>query len=135
MDGKWDLAAYQISTSMPFMIVTTAGDQEYPSVAHGLLAYQTRYANSQLDVGVLVLADKTSFLVSDVPSAQINPAVGDGVVVWEDTRDHQSDIYRFDWTGVVPPGRHLLLTCPWAPGRRLVSNQHDRSEVDGFQRR
>ena len=139
VDGKWDLAAYQISTSMPFMIVTAAGDQEYPSVAHGLLAYQTRYANSQLDVGVLVLADKTSFLVSDVPSAQINPAVGDGVVVWEDTRDHQSDIYRFDWTGVVPPAVTYSLPAPGHlavgsyPTNTIVLKWTDSSEdEEGF---
>ena len=139
VDGKWDLAAYQISTSTPFMIVTAAGDQEFPSIAHGLLAYQTRYANSQLDVGVLVLADKTSFLVSDAPSAQINPAAGNGVVIWEDTRDHQSDIYRFDWTGVVPPAVTYPLPAPGHlavgsfPTNTIVLKWTDSSEdEEGF---
>ena len=38
---------------------------------------------ADLDTGTIhnLTNNKTSFLVSDVPSAQINPAVGDGVVV------------------------------------------------------
>lgn len=139
VDGKWDLASYQISTGTTSMIVAIEGNQELPSIAHGLLAYQTRDANNQLDIGVLVLATKTSFPVTDVPSAQTSPAVGDGVVVWEDTRDHQRDIYRFDWTGVVPPVVTYGLPAPGHlgvgsyPTNTIVLKWMDSSEdEEGF---
>jgi beta propeller repeat protein len=138
-DGQWDLRGYDLNTDTAFDLLIAPGSQENPSLRHGLLAYQTRHVDNRLDIGAMVLADGASFAITDDSSVQSNPAVGDGVIVWEDTRNHQRDIYRFDWTGKIPPEITYPLPAPEHlqvgsyPENQLVLRWMDVSEEEeGF---
>ena len=119
----------------PFPIVTAPGIEELPSVGSGLLAFQTRSAGSQMDIGMLVLPQGTPFAVTADSALQANPAAGDGVVVWDDTRNHQRDIYRFDWTGTVPTPATYPISAPAELAGRRLSPKPDRPHVAGHQLR
>ena len=77
-----------------------------------------------MDIGLLVLPDGTPFAVTADSAQQANPAAGDGVVVWDDTRNHQRDIYRFDWMGTVPPVTTYPISAP--AGLQVGANPQNR---------
>ena len=102
-NGKWDLNAYDIASGARRPLVTAPGDQELPSLDSGLLVYQTRKSYNRVDIEMFVLANGAAFALTGDSAMHGNPAAGDGIAVWEDMRNHQRDLYRFDWEDVVPP--------------------------------
>ena len=72
---------------------------------------------------------------------QSNPAAGDGIVVLQDTRNYQRDLYRFDLEDGVPPAVTDPLIAPGAlplgsfqPAKRALCSGPIGSEEGGFHR-
>ena len=77
--------------STPFAVSSAAGEQ--PATDGAYVVWSTPNDSGQADVMGYDVSTGAEFTVCDAAGAQIDPAVSDGVVVWQDDRNGNADIY------------------------------------------
>lgn len=119
--GNWDIYGYDMVSGRQIPLLIAPDAQERVALANGLLTYQTQAAGLSWNVGLSVLSDthrltdSLTFAITDNGNSQVYPVVDGNTVVWQDSRNHQTDIYRFEWTGTMPP----VTVYPLAPPTSL----------------
>jgi beta propeller repeat protein len=78
----------------PFAISSWPG--EHPATDGSFVVWQTLNEDDNADIIGYDLATKEQFVICDAEGAQLNPAISDGVVVWQDDRNGNWDIYGYD---------------------------------------
>lgn len=111
-NGNWDIYGYDLTSQTEITLVVAAEAQENPVIADGLLAYQSQVGDIIWNIHLHILADGVSFAVTNNSNAQVFPAVDETTLVWQDSRNHQTDIYHFTWTGDIPPPVTYPLQAP-----------------------
>lgn len=114
--GNWDIYGYDLTTDAEIPLLIAPDAQENVAIANGLLAFQSQTAGISWNIALSVLSDthaitdSLTFAITDNSNPQVYPVVDGNIVVWQDSRNHQSDIYQFEWSGSVPP----VITYPVA---------------------
>jgi len=111
-NGDWDIYGYDLTTKTEKPLVLAPDDQENVAIADGLVTYQSRIVGLSWQIQLHILASSTTFALADNSSLQTQPAVSGNVVVWQDNRNHQTDIYQFTWAGNIPSGVTHPVAAP-----------------------
>jgi beta propeller repeat protein len=82
------------NSGTPFPI--SSGPGEHPATDGTYVVWQTPNTFGNSCIMGYDIATKQEFVVCDAEGAQINPAISDGVVVWQDDRNGNWDIYGYD---------------------------------------
>ena len=79
------------SSDGPFAISSEPG--EHPATDGDYVVWSTPNTSDNANIMGYDLSTGTEFTICDAAGAQINPAISDGVVVWQDDRNGNWDIY------------------------------------------
>lgn len=132
-NGNWDLYGYDLATNQEIEIVKAPGDQEFAAIAAGLVTFQTQRPTGAWNVGLWVRTLDRHFVIDPHSAFQTQPAVAGSVVVWQDSRNHQLDIYAYHWEGTIPPAGANLVAPPAnlqvgaLPNRAVLLQWEDQS--------
>ncbi len=110
--GNWDIYGYDLATQLEKPLVIETDARENVAIADGLVAYQSQILGVSWNIQLHVLANNATFGLFANSNAQTQPAVNGNRVVWQDLRNHQSDIYQFTWTGVMPTPVTYPVSAP-----------------------
>ena len=139
-NDQWDLYSYQLDTHSEQALLVALGDQEIATVANGLVAYQQRQPGAAWQIFLYELSTQRAFPLSDDANPQVNAAAAGNHIIWQDIRNHQTDIYRFDWTGEQPPIAQHPVSAPIGlqvgavtDGRLFLQWQDQATDEAGFQ--
>jgi beta propeller repeat protein len=89
-----DVWYYDLTTGTETQVTSADGDQELSDVSNGVIVF-TDYTT--LDVLVYsTLTGATTNLTGSAGSVSFNPAIGAGLVAWEDRRDGNPEVYGVD---------------------------------------
>jgi beta propeller repeat protein len=111
-NGNWDLYGFDLRTRNVQPLIIAPDAQEYASIADGLIVFQSRVYDTSWDIHMHVLSSGLTFAVTNNSNPQINVSVDGYVVAWQDGRNHQYDIYSFEWTGQVPDSPVYSVEAP-----------------------
>ena len=87
-------ALHTTGDGTPFAVSSAAG--EHPATDGSFIVWSTPDTSGQADVMGYDVSTGTEFTICDAAGAQTDPAVSDGVVVWQDDRNGNWDIYGYD---------------------------------------
>jgi len=111
-NGNWDLYGYDLAMQQELEIVKAPGDQEFVAVDGGLATFQTQHPGGSWNVALWVRASNRHFVIDPHSAFQTQPAIDGMQVVWQDSRNHQLDIYTATWAGTLPPDEPNPLAPP-----------------------
>lgn len=138
-NGNWDLYGYDLATNQEIAIVKAPGNQEFAAIDAGLVAFQTQRPSGAWNVALWVRALDRHFVIDPHSAFQTQPAVDGPLVAWQDSRQHQLDIYAYSWQGTLPLEGPSLLVPPAnlqvgaLPQRAMLLQWEDRTAAEtGF---
>lgn len=111
-NGNWDLYGYDLATNQEIEIVKAPGDQGFVELGAGLVAFQTQRPNGAWNVALWARPLNRHFVLEPHSAFQTQPAVDGTLVVWQDSRNHQLDIYAYSWQGTPPLEGPSLIAPP-----------------------
>jgi TolB protein len=88
-----DIWYYDLATRMETPVTTAFGDQMLPDVSNGIVVYEDRQMGDVFAYSVL-----TNVTTNISHGAATDPAIGQGLVAWEDTRNGNREIYAMNLT-------------------------------------
>ncbi len=136
-NGDWDIYGFDLAHNQEIEIVKAPLDQGFVDIAGGLVAFQTRTASGTWNVALWVGSLNTHFLLDPHPGFQTHPAVAGAQVVWQDSRNHQLDLFTYTWTSTPPPVVPTGLAPPAnlqvgaMPNQEIVLQWEDQSADEG----
>ena len=101
-NGDWDLYGYDLTAAAERSLVIAPNDQESPSIAHGTVVYQSRSGTDSWNIHGYDLAQDAAFLLTNDPNRQVLAATDGDLIVWQDNRNHQQDIYYAHESDTLP---------------------------------
>lgn len=138
-NGNWDLYGFDLLLNREVPLVVAPDDQEAAVLTNGLLAYQSRTDSGPWNIGLWIRVLDQAFLVDRHPGYQTQPALNGTTLVWQDSRSHQLNIYRYEWLNSIPSAPIPAVAAPanlqvgGEPNAELLLQWEDRSEnEDGF---
>lgn len=132
-NGDWDLYGYDLVTNTELELVKAPLHQGFAAIANGLVAFQSQTPGGAWNAGLWVRALDTHFLLDPHSAFQTQVAVDGTQIVWQDSRNHQLDIFAYNWLGTVPTRERSLLSPPAnlqagaLPHNEIVLQWEDRS--------
>ena len=111
-NGDWDLYGFDLTTNTELELVKAPLDQGFVDLANGLVAFQSQTRGGAWNTGLWVRALNRHFLLDPHSAFQTQVAVDGTQVVWQDSRNHQLDIFRYNWLGTVPTSVPSRLSPP-----------------------
>lgn len=111
-NGDWDLYGYDLLTNTELELVRAPLHQGFAAIANGLVAFQSQTLGGAWNAGLWVRALNRHFLLDPHSAFQTQVAVDGTQVVWQDSRNHQLDIFMYNWRGTVPTRELPLLSPP-----------------------
>ncbi|MCI0498205.1 MAG: hypothetical protein L0Y36_00790 [Planctomycetales bacterium] len=99
--GKWDIGIADVwlkNDLQDRLYVYTDLNQETPAICDNWLVFAVDYGGGDYDIHAVNLSgsDEPAYSLVDLPSAQINPDISGHLVVWQDNRDGNWDIYGYN---------------------------------------
>ena len=87
-------ALHTNGSGTPFAVSSAAG--EHPATDGSYVVWSTPDTSGDANIMGYDVSTGTEFTICNAAGAQIDPAISDGVVVWQDERNGQWDIYGYD---------------------------------------
>ncbi|MEZ4868474.1 MAG: CAP domain-containing protein [Caldilineaceae bacterium] len=111
-NGDWDIYGYDLDQQQEVELLVAPRDQEFVAIDQGLIVFQWKTEGGSWNIGLLDLATHLSFIIENNSSSQVQPAVDGALVVWQDHRYHQADIFYYNWSGTPPPPVTFPVAAP-----------------------
>lgn len=138
-NGNWDLYGFDLSLQQEIPFIVAPRDQENAIIDQGVIAFQSKTEGGTFNINLLDLASKQTFPIEQYSSPQLQPALSNGLVVWQDTRNHQADIFYLVWAGDIPQISDFVVAAPsnlqigaLPIGTMLLQWQDNADSEDGF---
>ena len=117
-NGNWDIYAEDIATGELRRITTDPASDTVPSVGNGIIAWQRCAATC--DIYSYEWATGTTRQITNTPDDEENPDVDGTGIVYEGTRNGETDIYRFD----LATGIEKQLSLPGGQADARISGNN-----------
>jgi len=128
--GDWDIYGYNLSTEEEFQITTDTNDQTNPAIYGTIVVWEEKTTQNNTSMGdEEITKHNTDIYFKDLspgkeavnitrdPAIQKNPAIYGDIIVWQDSRNGNWDIYGYDFSR--PEGDREF---PIATGERNQTN-------------
>nr|HMN28484.1 hypothetical protein [Caldilineaceae bacterium] len=132
--ADWDIYGYDLAAQREFPIFVGAGEQVNAGLGDTLVVYQSRLPGAAWEIAGYAIQQQLALPITLNSSTELFPAVDGATVVWQDSRNHQLDIYGYTWDGLPPvqPSYPLLaptfLQAGALPAGQIVVRWHDTNQ-------